>query len=168
MEELDTSDEDAVPGRHRAPASAVRNLSVRLGIAALGILVATGLGAATADLLGLSDARPATSEASPPRGVPQSPEEEPRAGRTTRPVVHPPQPQDLPDDPTPQGTPAAAAQAPAEQSTPAADAPTPTPVHRVRAGESCPAVGQTATTKRGGSAVCTASRGNGPNKWRAG
>jgi hypothetical protein len=83
-------------------------------------------------------------------------------------VVHPPQPQDLPADPTPQGTPAAAARAPAEQSTPAADAPAPAPVHTVRAGASCPAVGQTATTKRGGSAVCTASRGNGPNKWRAG
>jgi hypothetical protein len=168
VQELDTSDEDAFPGRHRAPASAVRRLSVRLVIAALGILVATGLGAATADLLGLSHVRQATSEGSPPRGIPQSPEEEPRAGRTTRPVVHPPQPQDLPDDPTSQGPPASAARAPAEQPTPAADPPAPAPVHTVRTGTSCPAVGQMATTKRGGAAVCTASRGNGPNKWRAG
>jgi hypothetical protein len=168
VEELDTSDEDAFPGRHRAPASAVRRLAVRLGIAALGILVATGLGAATADLLGLSDARPAASEASPPRGIPQSPEEEPLAGRTTRPVVHPPQPQDLPDDPTPQGTPAAAAQAPAEQSTPAADAPLPAPVRTVRTGASCSDVGRTGLTAKGEAAVCTASRGNGKKKWRAG
>lgn len=170
VHELATSDEDAFPGRHRAPASAVRSLSVRMGIAALGILVATGLGAATADVLGLSDAAQMASQGSSPQGISPVPEEEPRPGRTTglatRSAVPMP-PEDLSVDPAPQSPPADAATAAAGRPAPVAGPPAPAPVRTVRTGDSCSAVGQTATTRRGDAAVCTASPGNGPNKWRA-
>ena len=54
-QELDTWDEGALSGRHRAPAPAARRASLRLAVAAVSVLVATGLGAVTADLVGLTD-----------------------------------------------------------------------------------------------------------------
>jgi hypothetical protein len=149
---------------------------VRLGVASLGMLLVTGLGAATVDLLGWSDARSVASDGSRPKGIPQSPEEEPRPLRTPRPAGTTPQPQDLPVDPAPQGPPAAATAPasppappnrpePVNRPAPAADPPA--PGRTVRTGAPCAAVGQTATTKRGDAAVCSPSRGNGPNKWRA-
>ena len=168
MQELDTSDEGVHPGRHRAPRSAVRRLSLRLGIAALGVLVAAGLGVGCADLLGLSDAVEVAAEASLPRGVAQAREEEPRPWRSTaRPAVGTPQPEDPPVDPAPEPPTAAVPPEPAARPSPAPRAPAAAPVRTVRTGGSCAAVGQTATTTHGGIAVCTASRGNGPNKWRA-
>jgi hypothetical protein len=168
VQELDPSDDEALPGRHRAPASAVRRLSVRLGVAALGVILATGLGSVTADVLGLTEVGQTTAQGAPPRVIPPSPEEEPRPGRTvdlsTRPSIPAPQPDVVPAEPE-QSPPSAATAASARP--PVADAPAPAPVRTVRTGDSCATVGQTATTTRGAAAVCTASRGNGPNKWRA-
>lgn len=168
MQELDRPDEDPIPGRHRAPSSAAGLLSLRLGIAALGVLLATGLGAVTADVLGLTEVARGTAQAGPPRAIPPEPEEEPRARGTVelaaRPALPPP-PEVRPAEPSPEQPPPAAAPESPGRLSPAADAPA--PVGIVRTGESCPAIGRTAITDRGRTAVCTASRGNGPNKWRA-
>jgi hypothetical protein len=173
VEELGRSDEDAVPGRHRAPASVRRRVAVGLGVAAFGVVGAIGLGLTTADVLGLSETGQAEQGAA--REILPSREEEPRAGRTIdltgRPAVPPaaPQPAAAPADPSPGQPSLAAAAAPADEPAPAADAaraPSPAPVRAVRTGDSCPAVGRTGVTGKGDAAVCTASRGNGPNKWR--
>ena len=168
MQELDTSDEDAFPGRHRAPA--IRWMATRLGIAALGILLAAGLGAVTADVLGLTDLGQVASESGPPQGIPAVRETEPRPRPTidlaTRPSPAAPSSDALPAEPELEEAPTAVATEPANTST-AAREPRPTPVRTVRTGDSCTTVGQAATTARGGVAVCTASPGNGPNKWRA-
>ena len=168
MQELDTADDD-VPGRHRAPTSVVRKVSVRIGLGALGVLLAVGLGAATAEVLGLTEVGQLTAT-DPVRAVPPAAEEEPRAGRTidltARPALPAPLPAVPPADPSPEPSPAAAS-APADQPSPAAGAAAPAPVRTVRTGDTCRDVGQTGTTARGKAAVCTASPGNGPSKWRA-
>jgi hypothetical protein len=170
VQELDTSDEDAFPGRHRAPASALRWMATRLGIAALGVLLATGLGAVTADVLGLTDIGQVTSESGPPQGIPAVPETEPRPRSTidltTRPSPAAPSSDALPAEPELEDAPTAPATEPANTST-AAREPRPALVRTVRTGATCRTVGQAARTARGDVAVCTASPGNGPNKWRA-
>jgi hypothetical protein len=172
VQELDTSDEDAFPGRHRAPASVVRKVSARLGMAALGVLLATGLGVGTADVLGLSGGVQATAEAVPLRQVPVDRDVEPRPGRTvdlSAPPVLPPEAspvEELPADPSPERPAPAAAAAPADEPAAAPREPSPAPVRTVRTGDSCPTVGRTGVTGKGDAAVCTASPGNGPNKWR--
>jgi hypothetical protein len=175
VEELDRSDEDAVPGRHRAPATVRRRVFVGLGTAALCIVVATGLGLTTADVLGLTGAGQAASEEGAVREILASREEEPRAGRaidlTGRPAVPPaaPQADAAPAHPSPGQPSLAAAAAPADEPAAAAGAaraPSPAPVRKVRTGDTCPAVGRTGVTGKGDAAVCTASPGNGPNKWR--
>jgi hypothetical protein len=171
VEELDRSDEDAAPGRHRAPTTVRRRVFVGLGAAALCIVVATGLGLTTADVLGLTGTGQAASAEGAVREILPSPEGEPRAGRaidlTGRPAVPPaaPQADAAPADPPP-GRPSVAAAAPA------ADEPAPVaraaraPVQTVRTGDTCPTVGRAGVTGKGDAAVCTASPGNGPNKWR--
>jgi hypothetical protein len=79
--ELDNWDEAALSGRHRAPASAARRAVLRLALAALSVLVVTGLGAVTADLVGLTDSG-TSSQGRPPLPIPQDREDEPRPGRT--------------------------------------------------------------------------------------
>jgi hypothetical protein len=166
VQELDTADDD-FPGRHRAPASVVRKLSVRLGLAALGVLLTVGLGAATADVLGLTEVGQLAA-GDPLRAIPPATEEEPRAGRTvelpTRPALPAPRPDTQAPDPSPE---LPVAPAPADEPSPAPVAAAPAPVRTVRTGDSCRDVGQSATTDRGKPAVCTASRGNGPSKWRS-
>ena len=170
MQELDTSDEDTFPGRHRAPASLARKATVRLGIAVLGVLVATGLGVVTADLLDLTRTWQVGSEGGSLSEIPLDREEEPRVGRAIDLTVGPPladapQPADLPVDPVSERpAPVAAAVEPAPASS--GGTASPAPVRRVRTGDTCPAVGRTGVTGKGDAAVCTASPGNGPNKWR--
>jgi hypothetical protein len=69
--------------------------------------------------------------------------------------------------PAPQRPMAARPPAPADQPPRAWSTPASAPAGAVRTGDSCATAGQTATTTRGGVAVCTASRGNGRTKWRA-
>jgi hypothetical protein len=170
VQELDTSGQDAFRGRRRAPSSAVRRMATRLGIAALGVLLATGLGAVTADVLGLTDLGQVASESGPRQGIPAVRETEPRPrptmDLTTRPSPAAPSSDALPAEPELEDAPTAAATEPANTST-AAREPRRAPARTVRKGDTCPTVGQAATTARGDVAVCTASRGNGPNKWRA-
>src|SRR5688500_20145400 len=78
VQEFDTSDEDAFPGRHRSPGSPVRRMSKRLGIAALSILAATELGAGSADLLGVSDPGQVASEGRLTQGIPPARAEQAR------------------------------------------------------------------------------------------
>jgi hypothetical protein len=165
-QELDTWDESALSGRHRAPASAARRTARRLALAALSVLVVTGLGAVTADLVGLSGSG-GSSQGGPPQPIPQDREDEPRPGRTTdlsaAQVLPSPGPDAVSAAPSPELQP----QAPADASASAPDAdPSPASVVTVRKGNSCPAVGQTGVTERGEAAVCTASPGKGPDKWR--
>ncbi len=175
VEEVGRSDEDAAPGRHRAPASVRQRAFVGLGAAALFIVVATGLGVTTADVLGLSATGQAASEEGALRQILPSREEEPRPGRTidltARPAVSPavPQTDAVPAEPAPEQPSLAAAAARADEPAPAVDAgraASPAPVRTVRTGDSCSAVGRTGVTGKGEVAVCTASPGNGPNKWR--
>ena len=176
MQELGTSDEETFAGRHRAGASVPRS-GVRLGLAALGVLVATGLGVVTADALGLSDAGNVVAVGDSLRELPPDPEEQPGMRRTVGLSAEPAPPPAASQADAPPADPPAAP--PAETPPPDPDAgrapspdpdagraPSPSPV-RVRKGDSCSAVGRTAVTGRGAAAVCTASRGNGPNKWRA-
>ena len=169
MQELDTPDQDDLPGRHRAPGSAGGRVSLRLCRAALSVLLVAGLGVATADVLGLTDLGQPAAEAWPQQRIPSTPEEEPRPGRTIdlsdRPAPADPEPAVPPAEPSPEGEPAVAV-APVQRAAPASQPP-PAPVARVRTGDVCPVVGRTAVTGRGDAAVCTASPGNGPNKWRA-
>jgi hypothetical protein len=175
VQELDLSDEEAFPGRHRAPASVARSAGVRLGLAALGVLLAIGLGVATADLLGLSEAGTVASQSVSLRELSPSPEEQPGMRRTVDLDAVPAFPPGAPEadaaaaDPSPQPPPSAAAEGADEPPSASHAAPPPSPaaVRTVRTGDSCPAVGRTAVTGKGEAAVCTASRGNGPNKWRA-
>ena len=169
--DLDTS-EDALPGRHRAPASAARTWAVRLGIGVLGLLLATGLGVGAADVLGLTG-NVASDVAMRP--FPVAPERDLGFARTVDITATPALPTDEPPAESPPAEPSpeqpflAAAAAPADEPAPASDAgraPSPAPVRTVRTGDSCRVVGQTAVTGRGDAAVCTASPGNGPNKWR--
>jgi hypothetical protein len=173
VEELGRSDEDAVSGRHRAPASVRRRVAVGLGVAAFAVVAAIGLGLTTADALGLSETEQAEQGAV--REILPSRQEEPRAGRTIdltdRPAVPPaaPEADAAPADPSPEPPAHAAAATPADEPAPAAGAAraaSPAPVRTVRTGDSCPAVGRTGVTSKGNAAVCTASPGNGPNKWR--
>jgi hypothetical protein len=148
---------------------------VRLGLAALGVLVAIGLGLATADVLGLSTAGNAAAEGDSLRQLSPSPEEQPGMRRTVDldagPAVLPTAPEAVapPADTSPPSPPVAAS-ARVEAPTPDSEverAPSPAPVRTVRRGDACQTVGRTAVTGKGEAAVCTASRGNGPNKWRA-
>ena len=173
MQELGRSEEDATPGRHRAPASVRRRVAVVLGAVVFGIVVATGLGVTTADVLGLSGAGQAASEKGTAPGILPAREEEPRAGRTIDVTARPPLPPAVPEvnapivDPSAeQPSPAAAAAGAGEPATAPDAGRAPAPVRTVRTGDSCPAVGRTGVTGKGDAAVCTASPGNGPNKWR--
>lgn len=164
-EVLDTSDEETSPGRHRAPASAARRVVLRLVLAALGVLLASGLGAVAADLGGLSDLGLPSQDA-PRRLVPQDREDEPRPQLATHAGEELPAPESAAPSPELRAVDAVtAADAPAPP--PSAQPPSPAPLPTVRTGDSCPAVGQTGVTARGDAAVCTASPGHGPNKWRA-
>ncbi len=174
VQELGRSEEGAGPGRHRALTSVRRRVAVVLGAAVLGIVVATGLGVVAADVVGLSGGGRAASEEGMARGILAAREEEPRAGRTVDLTARPPVPPAVPEGDAPpagpspeQPFPAAAAAEADEPATPpgAGRAPASAPV-RVRTGDSCPAVGRTGVTGKGDAAVCTASPGNGPNKWR--
>ena len=165
-QELDTWDEGALSGRHRAPAPAARRASLRLAVAAVSVLVATGLGAVTADVVGLTDSG-GSSQGAPPQPIAQDREDEPGPGRTTdlsaAQQLLPPVPDAAPAAPSPELRP----QAPADAAASAPDAdPSPASVVTVRKGNSCPEVGQTGVTERGEAAVCTASPGKGPDKWR--
>ena len=162
--ELDNWDEAALSGRHRAPASAARRAVLRLALAALSVLVVTGLGAVTADLVGLTDSG-TSSQGGPPPRIPQDREAEPRAGVTTDLTAvegtSSPETASLAAAPSPE----LPRSAPVEASA-SAEAPAPASVATVRKGDSCPAVGRTALTDRGEVAVCTASPGKGPDRWR--
>ena len=163
-QELDTWDENALPGRHRAPASAARRTARRLALAALSVLVVTALGTVTADLVGLSDSV-ASSQGGPPPRVPQDREVEPRPGLTSDLTAV----QDLtsPETAAVSAVPSPELPPPAPVDVSASAKPPATPsVVTVRKGDSCPAVGRTAVTDRGEVAVCTASPGKGPDKWR--
>jgi hypothetical protein len=163
-QELDNWDESALSGRHRAPASAARRTTRRLALAALSVLVVTGLGAVTADLVGLSDSV-GSSQGGPPPRIPQDREVEPRPGRTSDLTavqgLTSPETAAVSAVPSPELQP----QAPVDVSA-SAKAPATPSVVTVRKGDSCPAVGRTAVTERGEVAVCTASPGKGPDKWR--
>jgi|1186.fasta_scaffold110476_2 hypothetical protein len=165
----DTSDEGVPSGRHRAPASAARRTSVRLGLAALGVLVATGLGAVTADLVGLRDSGGSSPGLPLPR-VAQQRDGRPGPGRTTdlTAVPAPPSAESdvLPAAPSAELQPEAAPAGDTWAPTADAGSPSAASVVMVRKGDSCPAVGQTGVTARGEAAVCTASPGKGPSKWR--
>ena len=156
VQELDTSDEDANPGRHRAPASAVRSAWVRAGIAALAVLLTVGLGAATADVLGLTEVDPAILQSAPPRVVPS--EAEPRAGRTvdlgTRPAPPSPQPEVVPAAPV--AEPPTAAVARPDQ------LPAPEPLPVISTEHPC----QAGVTARGHGTDCLPSSGKGPKRRR--
>jgi hypothetical protein len=140
-------------------------VGLRLTIAALGVLIATGLGLATTDLLGLSEAETIASAGVSLRELSPSPEEQPGMGRTVDldagPVLPPRAPEADPPAaaPSPQPPPPAAAEG-------ADEPPSPAPVRTVEKGDVCPAVGRTGVTGKGEAAVCTASPGKGPNKWR--
>jgi hypothetical protein len=174
VQEFDPPEEDAVPARHRAAGSVAGKASVRLGIAALGVLLTTGLGVVTADVLGLNEVGEEASEGSSLRPFPVAADEEPRPrgtvdvpARPAPPPVEPPV-ESPPADQSGERPARAAAAAPADAPPPASagGGGAPPPVRTVRTGASCPVVGQTAVTNRGTAAVCTASRGNGRNKWR--
>jgi hypothetical protein len=164
--EPDTAD-DGSSGRHRAPASTARRVSFRLALAALGVLLATGLGALAADLVGLTDTGPSSLGAPLPI-VARNPVDEPRPARTTGLTTG-----QVPSDPgadVPLADPSPALQPrAADDSAPTQAAVTPSPVTvpTVRTGSPCAAVGQRGVTARGDAVVCTASPGKGPNKWRA-
>ena len=168
VQELDTSDADASPGRHRATAPPARRMSVRLGLAALGVLLAGGLGVVTADALGLTEVGHATVADGPARVVPTDAAGEPRAGRTidlhSRPSLPAPRPEAVgpvspPEQPSPvtavQAAPAPPLPDPARQ---------PAPVRTVRTGDPCAAVGQTAITDRGSTAVLHGVAGQGADQ----
>jgi hypothetical protein len=172
--DLDTSEEAVLPGRHRAPASVARKMAVRLGIGALGVLLATGLGAGAADVLGLTG--DVASEGAM-RPFPVAPERDPGFARTIDVSAVPALPTDeppaepVPADPSPEQPVLAAAAAPVDE--PSSESSTggkasPAPVRTVRTGDSCRVVGQTAVTGSVYAAVCTGNgNGNGKNKWRA-
>jgi hypothetical protein len=148
-------------------------VAVVLGAAVLGIVVATGLGVTTADVLGLTGAGQVASQEGTARGILPAREEEPRAGRTIDLTARPPLPPAVPEVNPPSADPSAEQPSPvaaapgADEPATAPDAgPAPAPVRTVRTGDSCAAVGRTAVTGKGDAAVCTASPGNGPNKWR--
>jgi hypothetical protein len=166
-QELDLADEEASSGRHRAPASAARKVALRLALAAVGVLLASGFGAVAADLVGLTDLG-LPSQGAFPQPVPQDREEEPRPGRATGLIVGDvsPAPESAAPSPDVQLRDASAADAPAPESDPVTPPVPPASVPTVRTGDSCPAVGQTGVTARGDAAVCTASPGHGPDKWR--